>query len=678
MVNQQLLDYIKHQLDAGVGKDGIKAALMKSGWAENDISEAFSGLGGSVPPQALPEQQNLNSLEAAPTLAGVGALFASAFVTFRKRFWPIVFLWLIGAAYSLIAVVPASILYAVSKNINVSGILVFGIGLVIAVGGLFWVIYVLLRTMFSLYLLIASPDDGSLTAWQVWKASSGKIRSFFWVGALSNLVAAGGFVLLIVPGIIILVMVTFAVWVMAIEGLRGRAALLRSRSYVKGRWWKIFWRLFVIWIIGVLVPLIFLGLYYVAGANVVVSIAQVLVTVLWFFFTFCYAYQLYVSAKATARLDPAAETAAKRKYTVLAVLGLLLPVLGLLASIALVSLNSARAKSRDAKRIADVRLIQTALEFYYNDANQYPPNFDVLIPGYVRELPKAPKPADGVCTPEQNEYSYKLSGAGNYELKFCLGGAVGGYGGGEHTANQKGIDQPADGIESTSASTSNAFENLINAGQTCTPSKAKLTINQHTGVGTIYVYNEQAEILGYSGQYCHFLSTRVGADVILDQALINESLASGQATEEVQQYLEALKQSLPSEASELRKNNIGMTQDCLFTADNLIAYLRLWQNWPTSSNPAPNLTKYCKFTPPSIDQIIEFLNGVRSSVGVGEYSLEIIDQTGNQVRFLFTVGQQSQQVSLTVGQQVSILGYKLLLQSIEPNKVSVLVSPPGK
>ena len=164
----------------------------------------------------------------------------------------------------------------------------------------------------------------------------------------------------------------------------------------------------------------------------------------------------------------------------------------------------------------------------------------------------------------------------------------------------------------------------------------------------------------------------------MDQALINESLASGQATEEVQQYLEALKQSLPSEASELRKNNIGMTQDCLFTADNLIAYLRLWQNWPTSSNPAPNLTKYCKFTPPSIDQIIEFLNGVRSSVGVGEYSLEIIDQTGNQVRFLFTVGQQSQQVSLTVGQQVSILGYKLLLQSIEPNKVSVLVSPPGK
>ncbi|MDZ4243778.1 MAG: hypothetical protein U1C57_01600, partial [Candidatus Doudnabacteria bacterium] len=287
--------------------------------------------------------------------------------------------------------------------------------------------------------------------------------------------------------------------------------------------------------------------------------------------------------------------------------------------------------------------------------------------------------ADGNCTPEQNEYNYQLQRADDYQLTFCLGGAIGGLNSGVHTATKNGIDQSADEIQSTSAPASGGFEYLIAAGQTCTPAKASLAVNVPTGAGTIYAFDEQAEILGYSGQYCNFVSTRVGVDVELDQDLVDEYLASGDATPEVQQYIDALEQSLSSEAIELKKTNIGMTQDCLFTPANLVAYLRSWQNPSTSgSEQSETLGSYCKFTPPSIDQVIEFLNGVRSSVGTGEYSLEIIDQTGNQAQFLFTVGQQSQQVSLIVGQQVSILGYRLQLQSIEPNKVSVLVSPPKK
>ncbi|OGE78208.1 MAG: hypothetical protein A2751_03565 [Candidatus Doudnabacteria bacterium RIFCSPHIGHO2_01_FULL_46_14] len=47
-------------------------------------------------------------------------------------------------------------------------------------------------------------------------------------------------------------------------------------------------------------------------------------------------------------------------------------VIGLLASVILISLNSARAKARDAKRIADIRQIQKALELYYDQNNEYP------------------------------------------------------------------------------------------------------------------------------------------------------------------------------------------------------------------------------------------------------------------------------------------------------------------
>jgi len=47
-------------------------------------------------------------------------------------------------------------------------------------------------------------------------------------------------------------------------------------------------------------------------------------------------------------------------------------VIGMLAAIILVSLNSARAKARDARRIADVQQIYKALELYYLNNGSVP------------------------------------------------------------------------------------------------------------------------------------------------------------------------------------------------------------------------------------------------------------------------------------------------------------------
>ena len=63
-------------------------------------------------------------------------------------------------------------------------------------------------------------------------------------------------------------------------------------------------------------------------------------------------------------------------------------IIGILAAVVLVSLNSARAKSRDAKRLADARQIMTALELFYNDNNRYP------LPAAASATGRTP--ADGV------------------------------------------------------------------------------------------------------------------------------------------------------------------------------------------------------------------------------------------------------------------------------------------
>ncbi len=61
----------------------------------------------------------------------------------------------------------------------------------------------------------------------------------------------------------------------------------------------------------------------------------------------------------------------KKGFTLIELL-VVIAIIGILASIVLSSVNTLRAKGRDAKRIADMRNIRNALEAYYGDNNRYP------------------------------------------------------------------------------------------------------------------------------------------------------------------------------------------------------------------------------------------------------------------------------------------------------------------
>jgi len=94
----------------------------------------------------------------------------------------------------------------------------------------------------------------------------------------------------------------------------------------------------------------------------------------------------------------------------------------------------------DAKRLADIREMSSALELYFNDKNSYPGSLGKLVPDYVAVLPAVPTPPGGNCTADQNTYVYKFINSNNFQLTFCLGAATGGYGPGAHTLSPAGID----------------------------------------------------------------------------------------------------------------------------------------------------------------------------------------------------------------------------------------------
>lgn len=86
------------------------------------------------------------------------------------------------------------------------------------------------------------------------------------------------------------------------------------------------------------------------------------------------------------------KTSYKRGFTLIELL-VVIAIIGILASIVLASLDSARKKGRDARRIADVKEIQLALELSYDASAAYPATLStstLVTPGYISVVPVDP------------------------------------------------------------------------------------------------------------------------------------------------------------------------------------------------------------------------------------------------------------------------------------------------
>jgi prepilin-type N-terminal cleavage/methylation domain-containing protein len=125
----------------------------------------------------------------------------------------------------------------------------------------------------------------------------------------------------------------------------------------------------------------------------------------------------------------------KKGFTLIELL-VVIAIIGLLSTMSVLALNQARARARDAKRISDVKQIQTALELYYNEEGSYPASVTTgatiqSTAGnvYLASVPTPPTPVDGSSCPAlQPAYTYaKQTGTGtggSYTINYCLGATI--------------------------------------------------------------------------------------------------------------------------------------------------------------------------------------------------------------------------------------------------------------
>lgn len=100
-----------------------------------------------------------------------------------------------------------------------------------------------------------------------------------------------------------------------------------------------------------------------------------------------------------------------RGFTLIELL-VVIAIISMLSSVIMASLNGARIKARDSKRVQDIRQLQLAITLFYDDFRRYPNSLTELTPDYI---PVVPDPPPGTAAYRYARYGGVGAGT-NYHL----------------------------------------------------------------------------------------------------------------------------------------------------------------------------------------------------------------------------------------------------------------------
>ena len=184
-------------------------------------------------------------------LSNIGELFGRTWDIFKSRVGTLIALYLLSIVFTatplgifLGAGYMIGILYPDAKLISLAGCGI--LGMVIGMIGMFWGM--------AAFLFAVVNEDLRITealgkGWQ-------KCWSFIWLSTIVGFIITGGFLLLLIPGILFLVWFSLAQFVFVNEDERGLNAIIKSKEYVRGYFLDVFVRLLLIWIISAVLGII--------------------------------------------------------------------------------------------------------------------------------------------------------------------------------------------------------------------------------------------------------------------------------------------------------------------------------------------------------------------------------------------------------------------------------------
>ena len=211
-------------------------------------------------------------------LKSIEELFTCSWEIFKHRIGTLISLYLLSALFLIVVLgifigtgYVFSLFFPESKTALLAGGAI--VGIIPASLSMFWCM-----TAFTFAVTDESLGirDALAKGWE-------KVYSFMWLVSILGFLVTGGFLLMFIPGIIFLVWFSFAQFILASEDDRGMNALLKSKEYVRDRWFEVFLRLFVIWL--------------VSGALGMIPLAGPIVSIVFFPFMMIFIHLIYKDLK---------------------------------------------------------------------------------------------------------------------------------------------------------------------------------------------------------------------------------------------------------------------------------------------------------------------------------------------------------------------------------------------
>lgn len=179
-------------------------------------------------------------------LTDIGDLFQESWTLYKRRFFILIGLCLLGIAAFIAPVLLSAGLVSMTTSGGVTFVTIITIGILVGILCGIW--------CFGGFLCAVVDEGLNLKA--ALARGQGMILPLAWVSLLSGFIICGGYMMLIIPGIIFSVWFVFAQFVLVEDDVRGMSALLKSKEYLRGQWFSVALRLLLIWAVSGLVSVI--------------------------------------------------------------------------------------------------------------------------------------------------------------------------------------------------------------------------------------------------------------------------------------------------------------------------------------------------------------------------------------------------------------------------------------
>lgn len=175
-------------------------------------------------------------------LPGIGSLIKSAWQRVKPRYGSLILIMLLpllGMAVVLgLALVSTS--FATFVNQQTPSIVMGVVTVFTLLISVLFIVFVSLWSQVAIRVAVASPQK--LKPLAAYRSSLRLIWPFVWISILASLATAAGFILFVIPGLLLMILFWFADWCVVTDQVRGLKALAVSREYVRGVFWKVTWR----------------------------------------------------------------------------------------------------------------------------------------------------------------------------------------------------------------------------------------------------------------------------------------------------------------------------------------------------------------------------------------------------------------------------------------------------